>query len=60
MSQPFAGSTMVSSLYLYQNAFSFFRVGYASAMAWVMFVITAVVALVTFKFVGKRVYYGGR
>jgi ABC-type sugar transport systems, permease components len=55
-----AGSTMVSSLYLYQNAFSFFRVGYASAMAWVLFVITAVVALVTFKFVGKRVYYGGR
>lgn len=55
-----AGSTMVSSLYLYQNAFSFFKVGYASAMAWVLFVITAIVALVTFKLVGKRVYYGGR
>lgn len=55
-----AGSTMVSSLYLYQNAFTFFKVGYASAMAWILFVITAIVAIATFKWVGKRVYYGGR
>jgi multiple sugar transport system permease protein len=54
-----AGSTMVSSLYLYQSAFTFFKMGYASAIAWVLFVITALAALITFRFVGRRVYYGG-
>lgn len=54
-----AGSTMVAGLYLYQNAFAFFKVGYASAMAWVLFVISAVVAGLVFRFVGRRVYYGG-
>jgi multiple sugar transport system permease protein len=54
-----AGSTMLSSVYLYQNAFQFFKVGYASAMAWVLFVLVAVVTALTFRFVGRRVYYGG-
>lgn len=38
------GSTLVYALYLYQNAFQNFTMGYASAMAWVLFLIT--VALV--------------
>ena len=54
-----AGSTMVSSLYLYQSAFTFFKMGYASAIAWILFLITAVAAIITFRFVGRRVYYGG-
>lgn len=54
-----AGSTLVSGLYLYQNAFQFFRVGYASAMAWVLFLIIAAITLVVFRFVGRRIYYGG-
>jgi len=54
-----AGSTLVSSLYLYQSAFTFFKLGYASAIAWVLFLITAFAALITFRFVGRRVYYGG-
>ncbi|HEX4204821.1 MAG TPA: sugar ABC transporter permease [Ktedonobacteraceae bacterium] len=54
-----AGSTLISSLYLYQNAFRFFKVGYASAMAWVLFIIIVVCTVLVFRFVGKRIYYGG-
>ena len=54
-----AGSTMVAGLYLYQNAFVFFKVGYASAMAWVLFVLSAICAVIVFRTVGRRVYYGG-
>lgn len=55
-----AGSTLVAPLYLYQSAFTAFRIGYASALAWVLFLITAVVAVLTFRLVGRRVYYGGQ
>jgi multiple sugar transport system permease protein len=54
-----AGSTLISSLYLYQNAFRFFKVGYASAMAWVLFIIIVVCTVLVFRFVGRRIYYGG-
>jgi len=54
-----AGSTLVAGLYLYQNAFSFFKIGYASAMAWVLFVLASVSAIIVFRTVGRRVYYGG-
>ncbi len=41
------GSTLVYALYLYQNAFQHFKMGYASAMAWILFVVTlAIVCLV--------------
>ncbi len=43
-------STMFYSLYLYQNAFTYFKMGYASAQAWVMLVIAFAIILVLFKF----------
>lgn len=54
-----AGSTLVAGLYLYQNAFYFFKIGYASAMAWVLFVLAALVSVILFRTIGRRVYYGG-
>ncbi|WP_152365114.1 carbohydrate ABC transporter permease [Microlunatus speluncae] len=54
-----AGSTMVAGMYLYQNIFAFFKIGYASAMAWVLFVLAAICAVIVFRTVGRRVYYGG-
>lgn len=36
-------SLLTYALYLWQNAFSFLRMGYASAMAWLLFLITMVV-----------------
>ncbi len=54
-----AGSTMVAGLYLYQNLFAFFKVGYASAFALVLFLLAAISAVIVFRTVGRRVYYGG-
>ncbi|GAB3745868.1 carbohydrate ABC transporter permease [Microlunatus parietis] len=54
-----AGSTMVAGLYLYQNLFAFFKVGYASAFALVLFILSATCAVIVFRTVGRRVYYGG-
>lgn len=34
-----ANSTLFYSLYLYENAFSYFKMGYASAMAWILLLI---------------------
>jgi ABC-type sugar transport systems, permease components len=42
-------STMLYSLYLYQNAFTFFKMGYASAMGWILLLIGLAIVLVLFK-----------
>ncbi|HEX6479470.1 MAG TPA: sugar ABC transporter permease [Ktedonobacteraceae bacterium] len=41
--------TLTVSMYLYQQGFNFFNQGYASAIAYVMFVVIAIVALVQFR-----------
>jgi multiple sugar transport system permease protein len=51
------GSTMFYSLYLYQKAFSSFRMGFASSMAWFLLVIIALFTVIVFKTSAKRVYY---
>jgi len=51
------GSTLVYALYLYQNAFTNFSMGYASAMAWVLFVIVAILVTVVIRS-GFWVHYG--
>jgi multiple sugar transport system permease protein len=47
-------ATNVIVLYLYQQAFEFFRMGYASAVAYVMFAFVFIVTLIQFRLVGKR------
>ena len=42
-------ATMLYSLYLYKNAFSYFKMGYASAMAWVLLIISLGIVFVLFK-----------
>ncbi len=44
-----ARSTSVLVHYLYQNAFQYFKMGYASAIAYVLFVIVFVVTMLQFK-----------
>ncbi|MBI4921277.1 MAG: sugar ABC transporter permease [Devosia nanyangense] len=41
-------STLFYTLYLYQEAFAFFRMGYASALAWVLLAIVAIFTGVSF------------
>jgi multiple sugar transport system permease protein len=50
-------STLVYLIYLYRNAFAFFRMGYASAMAWVLFVVILLLTAVQFKTASFWVYY---
>ncbi len=50
-------ATLVYVLYMYQNAFTTMRMGYAAAMAWVLFAIVAVLTLFVFKYIGGRVHY---
>lgn len=52
-------STLFYALYLYNNAFSYFHMGYASAMAWILFAIIMAVTLLIFKSSARWVYYGG-
>jgi len=51
-------STEFYLLYLYNNGFKFFKMGYASAMAWILFVIVLIVTFATFRTSAGWVYYG--
>ena len=53
-----ADSTLFYTLYLYQEGFVDFRMGYASALGWVLLIISAVVAAVLFRLSRRTVYYG--
>ncbi len=50
-------ATMLYVLYLFQNAFRWFRLGYASALAWVLFIVTIILTLVLFRASRDTVYY---
>jgi multiple sugar transport system permease protein len=52
-------STLFYNLYLYQNAFKFFDMGYASALAWILFVIVLLVTLLVFRSSPMWVFYEG-
>jgi multiple sugar transport system permease protein len=54
-----ADSTLVMVLYIYQQAFKFHNMGYASAIAWVLFIIILVFTLLQFKMSGGWVHYEG-
>jgi multiple sugar transport system permease protein len=50
-------STMSYMLNLYNNAFQFFKMGYASALAWVLFVIVLLLTLAVFRSSPMWVHY---
>ena len=54
-----ARSTLFYNLYLYQNAFVYFDMGYASAMAWILFFLVLVLTLLVFKSSAAWVFYEG-
>jgi len=51
-------SLLFYSLYLYHNAFAYFKMGKASAMAWILFVIVVCVTGIIFKTQDRWVTYG--
>jgi multiple sugar transport system permease protein len=52
-------SLLFYSVWLYEQAFSYFHMGYASAMAWVMFVATMALTAVLLLTSRRWVHYGG-
>jgi multiple sugar transport system permease protein len=52
-------ATLFYTLYLYQEAFAYFRMGYASALAWVLVVIIASFTALSFLSSRYWVHYDG-
>jgi multiple sugar transport system permease protein len=54
-----ANSTMLYPMYLFQNAFQYFKMGYACSMAWLLFVVVVSATAILFKTTARYIYYGG-
>lgn len=51
------GATTTMSYYLYQNAFQFFQMGKASAVAVLLFIVLLLLTWIEFHYVDRRIYY---
>ena len=52
-----AGSTTTIGYYIYRSAFESYRLGYASAVAWVLFIVVAVLTIIIWRRGGRHVHY---
>ncbi len=52
-----ARSTYYYTMYLFDNAFSFLKMGYAGAMAVLLFIIIMIITIITTKLTAGRVHY---
>jgi len=52
-------SALFYTVYLFQNAFRDFRLGYASAMAWVLFLLILLLTWVATLATRRHIYYAG-
>jgi multiple sugar transport system permease protein len=55
---PAAGKFM--NILIYQAGFQQFRMGYASALSWILFAVILVLTLLVFRSSAMWVYYEGR
>jgi multiple sugar transport system permease protein len=52
-------ATLFYVLYIFRQAFQFFNMGYASALAWVLFLVILALTLLIVRSSGRWVYYAG-
>ena len=52
-----AGATTTISFYIYNNAYQWFKMGYAASIAWLLFIVILIVTLFNWKYGGKVVHY---
>ncbi|MGC8785607.1 MAG: extracellular solute-binding protein [Armatimonadota bacterium] len=50
-------SLLVPVMYLFNNAFTYFKMGYASALAWIIFIIILTLTLIQLKLAPRWVHY---
>jgi multiple sugar transport system permease protein len=46
-------------VYIYHHGFFYFQMGYASALAWLLFIVLVIVTVAQFKLADRWVYYEG-
>ena len=51
-----ARSSSVLVQYIYENAFDYYNMGYASALGWILAIFIFVLAAVQFRFMGSDDY----
>ncbi len=54
-----ANATLFYALYLYRNGFQYLRMGYASALAWILFLVILAFTYLELKTSSRWVYYEG-
>jgi multiple sugar transport system permease protein len=54
-----ANASLVYGLYIYRTAFTYLQMGYASAQAWVLFVVIMAITLLQLSLARRWVYYEG-
>ncbi|MGC8668671.1 MAG: carbohydrate ABC transporter permease [Chthonomonadales bacterium] len=54
-----ARSTYFYTMYLFDNAFRYHKMGYACAMGWIMFVIILLLTMLALRLSERHVYYQG-
>jgi multiple sugar transport system permease protein len=52
--------TRFVAMFIYDQAFQYQRIGYASAVAWVLFLIIVALTLLALRISRERVYYAAR
>lgn len=52
-------ASLFYAVYLYRQAFQYLNFGYASAMAWLLFIVILAATVLVFRSSAKWVYYGG-
>jgi len=55
-----ANASLMYVMYLYQVAWESLRMGYASALAWILFAIVMVVTVIQIRLANRWVYYEGQ
>jgi multiple sugar transport system permease protein len=54
-----AQSMMFYAMQLYREAFEYFNMGQAEAMAWMLFLVVLILSYIVFRTSTRWVYYGG-
>jgi multiple sugar transport system permease protein len=54
-----AYATWFYALHIYQQAFLFFQMGYAAALAWIFFLVILLITIIQIRLSGRWVYYAG-
>lgn len=52
-------STLMYAIHLYENAFRYLKMGYATALAWILFVVVLVLTMLQLRFSSRWVFYRG-